>query len=283
MRENTNLVPKRRFKEFQNAGAWEQHKLEDAATIKTGYPFDSNDFDDNGEYLVITNGNIQNDSPTIGSSLGNRINLNNNAIFSEYVLNPNDILITMDGTVGRTAKVVEKKQILAQRVGRLSANSDPEFLYQFLNTGEFFKKMALISHGGTIKHISLTEISGYISCMPLSSDEQAQIGVFFKNIDNLITINQRKLEKMESLKSAYLSEMFPTEGEREPKRRFAGFTDAWEQRKVGELTNVASAARVHKEEWASSESRFSGQVILYLLTKVRKMRRHLSHANYMNS
>jgi type I restriction enzyme S subunit len=74
----------------------------------------------------------------------------------------------------------------------------------------------------------------------------------FKNIDNLITLQQRKLEKAKALKSAYLSEMFPAEGEREPKRRFAGFTDTWEQRKVGDLTNVASAARVHKEEWASS-------------------------------
>ncbi|WMM91320.1 restriction endonuclease subunit S, partial [Heyndrickxia coagulans] len=50
-------------------------------------------------------------------------------------------------------------------------------------------------------------------------------------LDNLITLHQRKLEKMKALKSAYLSEMFPAEGERVPKRRFAGFTQAWEQRK----------------------------------------------------
>lgn len=197
--------PKLRFAGFTDD--WEQRKLDEVATIRTGYPFDSNDFDDKGEYLVITNGNIQNDSPTVDSSLGSRINFNN-AMLSEYVLNPNDILVTMDGTVGRTAKVVEQKQILAQRVGRLTSKSDPEFLYQFLNTGEFLKKMALISHGGTIKHISLNEISSYISCMPSSSEEQTKIGTFFKSVDNLINLHQRKLEKLQNIKKAYLNEMF---------------------------------------------------------------------------
>ena len=197
--------PKLRFTGFTDD--WEQCKLGDVATIRTGYPFDSNNFDDKGEYLVITNVNIQNDSPTVDSSLGSRINFNN-ATLSEYVLNPNDILVTMDGTVGRTAKVVEQKQILAQRVGRLTAKSDAEFLYQFLNTGEFFKKMTLISHGGTIKHISLNEISSYISYMPSLSEEQNKIGAFFKSVDSLITIHQRKLEKLQNIKKAYLNEMF---------------------------------------------------------------------------
>ncbi|GEP64133.1 type I restriction-modification protein subunit S [Clostridium beijerinckii] len=197
--------PKLRFSGFTDD--WEQRKLGEVAIVRTGYPFDSNDFDDKGEYLVITNGNIQNDSPIVDSSLGSRVNFNNAAL-SEYVLNPDDILVTMDGTVGRTAKVVEQKQILAQRVGRLTAKSDPEFVYQFLNTGEFFKKMALISHGGTIKHISLNEISSYISCMPSSSEEQTKIGTFFKSVDNLINLHQHKLEKLQNIKKAYLNEMF---------------------------------------------------------------------------
>ncbi|HHT97652.1 MAG TPA: restriction endonuclease subunit S, partial [Clostridiales bacterium] len=170
MNGNRGLVPKRRFKEFENAGAWEQRKLGDVAIIRTGYPFSSDDFTDNGEYLIITNGNIQNDSPTVDSTIGNRIAVDN-SILNDYVLNLKDILITMDGTVGRTAKVVGKKQILAQRVGRATAKIDPEFLYQLLNTGDFFKNMTLLSHGGTIKHISLDQISNYISYIPLSNEE----------------------------------------------------------------------------------------------------------------
>lgn len=68
-------------------------------------------------------------------------------------------------------------------------------------------------------------------------EEQIKIAEYFSNLDNLITLHQRKLEKTKSLKSAYLSEMFPAEGEREPKRRFAGFTGDWEQRKLSDETN----------------------------------------------
>ncbi len=126
-------VPELRFKGLE--GEWEERKLGEVATIKTGYPFDSDNFDQNGKYLVITNGNIQNDFPFVDSSLGNRINIENNDKLIGYVLNIHDILITMDGTVGRTAKVKEKNQILAQRVGRLIKETEPEFLYQSLNTG----------------------------------------------------------------------------------------------------------------------------------------------------
>jgi type I restriction enzyme S subunit len=199
-------VPEIRFKGFTEA--WEEKELGEMATIKTGFPIDSNKFNDNGEYLVITNGNIQNDSHTVDNSNGNRIDIENNASLSEYVLNPNDILVTMDGTVGRTAKVVEQKQILAQRVGRLTAKLETEFLYQFLNTGKFFKEMSLISHGGTIKHISLSEISIFISYMPSYREEQKKIGTFFKHLDTLITLQKRELVKLKNIKKACLEKMF---------------------------------------------------------------------------
>lgn len=65
--------------------------------------------------------------------------------------------------------------------------------------------------------------------------EQAQIGGFLTHLDHLITLHQRKLDKLDSIKKSYLSEMFPQEGEKKPKRRFKGFTDDWEQRKLGEV------------------------------------------------
>ena len=199
-------VPEIRFKGF--VGAWEERELGNIAVVKTGYPFDSNDFDDNGEYLVITNGNIQNDFHSVDSSRGNRIDIKTNTTLNEYVLNPNDILVTMDGTVGRTAKVEEQKQILAQRVGRLTAKSEAEFLYQFLNTGKFFEEMTLISHGGTIKHISLTEISNYRSYMPTSIEEQRKIGTFLSHLDNLLFLHQTELKKLKNIKKACVEKMF---------------------------------------------------------------------------
>ena len=69
-------------------------------------------------------------------------------------------------------------------------------------------------------------------------NEQQKIGEYFSKFDTLITLHQRKLDKLKRVKSAYLTEMFPAEGEREPKRRFPGFTVAWEQRKLGEVADV---------------------------------------------
>lgn len=257
MDETKKLIPKRRFKEFQNSEAWEQRKLGEMATISTGYPFNSNEFDEKGNYLVITNGNIQNDSPTVNGHIGNRIKIENYDSRYEYILKRNDILVTMDGTVGRTAKVIESQQVLAQRVGRLTVKADPEFVYQFLNTGAFFDEMTLVSHGGTIKHISLNEIGNYENFVPYNNEEVKKIGKFFGNLDNLITLHQRKLDKIKSTKKAYLYEMFPAEGESKPKRRFKGFTDDWKQcefKDVSDIVRGASPRPIKDTKWFDERS-----------------------------
>jgi len=247
MAEKKN-IPEIRFKGFE--GEWEEKTLDELSYIKTGCPFDSNDFNDNGEYLVITNGNIQNDSSNVYSSIGNRIDIQNNPALIEYILNVNDILVTMDGTVGRSAKVVEQKQILAQRVGRLLAKFDPEYLYQYLNTGDFFKEMSLVAHGGTIKHISLTEIGSYKSYIPDLEPEQTQIGTYFQNLDSLITLHQRKYNKLLTVKKAMLEKMFPKEGADVPEIRFKGFVGKWEKKKLGEIGSVVMNRRIFKDQTA---------------------------------
>lgn len=199
-------VPKRRFKGF--TGDWVEKNIANISDVKTGYPFVSDIFDDSGENLVVTNSNIQQNSPIVDNSVGNRINVLDKVLLNSYRLNIGDILVTMDGTVGRTAKVIENKQILAQRVGRLISKTDSEFLYQLLNTGCFFQSMNTISHGGTIKHISLNEIKNYVTLIPSTQEEQQKIGQFFKSLDDAITIQQNKIEKLQRIKKAYLSELF---------------------------------------------------------------------------
>ncbi|WP_329778854.1 restriction endonuclease subunit S [Allisonella histaminiformans] len=231
-----NKTPEIRFKRFTDD--WEQRKVSEVAFVSTGFPFDSKDFSDDGNFLVITNGNIQDTSPVVDDSLGNRISIDDNKIKSAYLLNIGDILVTMDGTVGRTAKVIMNGQILAQRVGRLKAFNSGNFLYQWLNTGTFSKEMSALSHGGTIKHISLDEIRSYEAMMPQNLDEQEKIGKYFDSLDNLITLHQRKHDKLISFKKAMLEKMFPKENEKVPEIRFQGFTDDWEQRKLGETCKL---------------------------------------------
>lgn len=200
------IIPEIRFKGF--SGEWEERKILDEAVVTTGFPFVSAEFSSSGDYLVITNGNIQNNSAYVDGKTGNRITSNKIAFLKQYILNIGDILITMDGSVGRTAKVIEPKQILAQRVGRLVAKNDTEFLYQSLNTGTFLEAMATISHGGTIKHISLSEISNYSLLVPTNKEEQVKIGSYFKKLDDLISQHQQQMTKLNNIKQACLSKMF---------------------------------------------------------------------------
>jgi type I restriction enzyme S subunit len=83
-------------------------------------------------------------------------------------------------------------------------------------------------------------------------EEQKQIGDFFRHLDHLITLHQRKCDTLQKFKKSMLQKMFPQNGESVPKIRFAEFTDNWEQRKLGELANVKDSARIPNDLWSDS-------------------------------
>ena len=234
MSKEKRRVPKLRFPGFTED--WEQRKLRKCVDISTGYPFDSQDFNENGEYLVITNGNIQENTPFVLNNVGNRIDLDDS--LKKYILDIDDLLITMDGTVGRVAIVVNNKLVLAQRVCRIKSN-EPYYIYQLLSKNNFIQSMNKIGHGGTIKHISLSEISEYQDFYPKSQKERIKISTVLTNCDKLITLHQRKLNNLKLKKKALLQKLFPKNGERYPEIRFSGFTDAWEQRKFSDITYLS--------------------------------------------
>ena len=233
MSKEKRRVPKLRFPGFTED--WEQRKLGECVDISTGYPFDSQDFNENGECLVITNGNIQENTPFVLNNVGNRIDLDDS--LKKYILDIDDLLITMDGTVGRVAIVVDNKLVLAQRVCRIKSN-EPYYIYQLLSKNDFIQSMNKIGHGGTIKHISLSEISEYQAFYPKSQKERIKISSVLTNYDKLITLHQRKLDNLKLKKKALLQKLFPKNGERYPELRFPGFTDAWEQRKLGDIATI---------------------------------------------
>ena len=236
MMKQNELLPKRRFEGF--TGEWEEYKLSDLAKISTGKAFSSTDFDDKGKYYVVTNKNIQDQSISI-ESVGSRINISEKLVLDNYVLRGNNILITMDGNVGRAGKYSDDNAVLAQRVARLNSKQF-EFVYQITRKSQFISKMNEVSVGNIIKHISLKQISDYLFMAPKDKKEQQKIGQFFKNLDEMIVLQQRKLDKTRALKSAYLAEMFPTEGESVPKRRFEGFTGEWEEYKLSDLAKIST-------------------------------------------
>ncbi|MCT4385559.1 restriction endonuclease subunit S [Lacticaseibacillus paracasei] len=83
-------------------------------------------------------------------------------------------------------------------------------------------------------------------------DEQQKIGTFFKQLDHLITLHQRKLAKLKELKKGYLQKLFPQNSEKVPEFRFKGYSDAWEKRKLGELAEFINGRAYKQDELLSS-------------------------------
>ena len=115
---------------------------------------------------------------------------------------------------------------------------EAEFLMCFLQTDSFVKVVLDNCTGTSYPAINSNDLSNLEISLPSSADEQRRIGSFITNLDNLITLQQRKYDKLVNVKKSMLEKMFPREGAKVPEIRFEGFTDDWEQRKVTELGEI---------------------------------------------
>ena len=121
-------------------------------------------------------------------------------------------------------------------------SGDPDFLVTYYETDRWYKAVQLIAAEGARNHgllnIAPDDFFETQICIPKRIDEQRQIGAFFDRLDSLITLHQRKYDKLCVLKKSMLDKMFPKGGSLYPEIRFAGFTDPWEQRKLSELVEI---------------------------------------------
>lgn len=165
-----------------------------------------------------------------------------------------DILISAAGTIGRTivyqgdpAYYQDSNIVWLQHDERL----DNGFLLQFLN-GKSWSSL----EGSTLKRLYNKDLLNAEIAIP-SPDEQHQIGSTFARLDDIITLHQRKYDKLVQLKKSMLDKMFPKPGERFPEIRFAGFTDPWEQRKLGNCgTTYGGLTGKTKEDFGHGNARF---------------------------
>ena len=120
-------------------------------------------------------------------------------------------------------------------------SGDPDFLVTYYETDRWYKSVQLIAAEGARNHgllnIAPDDFFETQICIPKRIDEQRRIGAFFDRLDSLITLHQGKYDKLCVLKKSMLDKMFPKGGSLYPEIRFAGFTDPWEQRKLGELAS----------------------------------------------
>lgn len=120
-----------------------------------------------------------------------------------------------------------------------------------------------LTQGTSIKGITKKELLRKILWIPCQ-DEQIKIGRYIANIDNLITLHQRKLEKLQNLKKAMLEKMFPQNGAKVPEIRFKGFTNDWEQRKLGEIgSTFTGLSGKTKEDFGHGDARFVTYMNVY--------------------
>jgi len=116
---------------------------------------------------------------------------------------------------------------------------DPDFLVTYYETNRWHGAVQMIAAEGARNHgllnIAPDDFFETVLTLPCSTEEQKQIGCFFTQLNSLITLHQRKYDKLCTVKKSMLDKMFPKPGETEPEMRFEGFTDPWEQRKLGEL------------------------------------------------
>ncbi|HHQ1165667.1 TPA: restriction endonuclease subunit S, partial [Listeria innocua] len=161
---------------------------------------------------------------------------------NHYLLEEGDILLARTGaSTGKSYcyNKIDGKVFFAGFLirAKIKHEYNVSFIFQSTLTERYNNFIQVTSQRSGQPGINAQEYARFALYIP-KLKEQQKIGDFFKQLDNTITLHQRKLEKIKALKTAYLSEMFPAEGETKPKRRFAGFTDDWEQRKLCELAKI---------------------------------------------
>jgi len=165
-----------------------------------------------------------------------------------------DLILSVRAPVGSVGKT-DYDVVLGRGVAGVKGN---EFIFQMLGKMNIDGYWTKYSTGSTFESINSNDIKDAQIILP-KEDEQTKLGIFLQRLDGLITLHQRKLEQLEQLKNTLLSKMFPKSGTNIPEIRFSGFTDAWKQRKLGEVVNRFDNLRIPITE----SSRISGSTPYY--------------------
>ena len=226
-------APAIRFKGFSDA--WEQRKWINTVDISTNMVDPKS-----GKYDLLPHvapGNIE----SFTGRLYDNVKLvgEENLISGKFVFNVGDIVYgkinpqlgkyvfaRFSGLTSADAYVLNAKNGIVQK-----------FLYAVIQTRDFYDYSVSVSKRSGMPKINRDELNAYSYWAP-SESEQLKIGEYLLTLDHLITLHQRKFEKLTNVKKSMLEKMFPQNGSSYPEIRFKGFTDPWEQRKFSELVQI---------------------------------------------
>lgn len=230
--------PKIRFKGYQED--WEQRKLEAVLSLLKDGTHGTHQDAEEGPYLLSAK-NIKNGQIIIDDSSDRKISEDEfNQIHTKFTLENGDILLTIVGSIGESAILESAGKFTFQRSVaflRPSEEMTSRFLKTEIESVQFQKELNDRKSQSAQPGVYLGDLSK-IPIYITSKEEQKKIGKYFSHLDNLITLHQRKCEEMKTLKKYMLQKMFPQNGQLVPQIRFSGFTEDWEQRKLGELVAI---------------------------------------------
>lgn len=246
-KDNNKKAPKVRFPGFDDD--WEQRKLGELTIYRNGTGHEEKQ-SESGRYELINLNSISIDGglKPSGKYIDEEI---------ETLLKDDLVMVLSDvghgDLLGRVAIIPENNRfVLNQRVALLRNNSsvDIKYLFSYINAHQiYFKKQGA---GSSQLNISRGSVENFEVLLP-NKDEQKKIGKYFENLDNLITLHQRKLEKLKEYKKGMLQKMFPKNGENVPEVRFPGFDGEWEKDNFSELMSSLQNNTFSRAELVSED------------------------------
>ena len=254
-------APRIRFKGFTDD--WEQRKLGELGNIMTGStPNTSNlDYYSDDGLPWVTPTDIE--SNTIFET---QKKLSEEGAKAGRVVPANTLLCTCIASIGKNALLTVKGSF-NQQINSLTPNHDNNPYFLLTESKLWSNQMKRMAASGTMQIVNKAEFSEIKTMVP-HYDEQKKIGDYFRNLDTLITLHQRKHNKLLSLKKSMLEKMFPKNGEKVPEIRFPGFSDDWEQRKLGDLlmslqNNTLSRADLSNESGVAKNVHYGDVLIKF--------------------
>ena len=239
--------PKLRIEGFTDA--WEQRKLSDIVDKAVDNRGKTPPISKEGTHPLIEVASLGNGVPDYAKVTKYLDDESFNTALRDYI-KEDDILFSTVGSIGLVSLMDSREDAaIAQNIVsfRAKKNYDAKYIYAMFSTSDNQDKAWRIAMNGVQPSIKVSQLINVLYCVSNNFDEQKQIGEFFINLDNLITLHQRKSDALKNAKKYFLKNMFPSEGEKFPKLRLEGFTDAWEQRKLGKLGSLKNGMNFSKE------------------------------------
>lgn len=216
-------VPDIRFKGFHEE--WELRKLSDIADITMGQSPNGANYTDNPNDHILVQGNADMKNGVVVPRVW--------TTQITKTANAGDLILSVRAPVGDVGRT-DYDIVIGRGVSAIKGN---DFVYQTLLKLKSDGYWKSLSTGSTFESINSTDIKNASIITP-TLPEQEQIGTFFKTLDKLITLQQRKLDLLKTQKQGYLQKMFPKSGRTVPELRFKGFSDNWEELELKSLGQI---------------------------------------------